>query len=149
MSYKNRPIWVEIKPRARKAAPMKVLVTGGIGAVGKALLERLVANGFEVRVVDRKSEFAMEGIDYQVADITNYEDIREKVRGCEAIVHLAAIANPMFVAPQEIFHINVQGTYNVYEAAADEGIKRIVQASSINAFGCFWGNRDIFPAYFP
>jgi NAD(P)-dependent dehydrogenase (short-subunit alcohol dehydrogenase family) len=128
---------------------MKVLVTGGIGAVGKALLERLVTNGFDVRVVDRKPEFEMAGIDYQVADITNYEDIRAKMRGCEAVVHLAAIPNPMFVAPPELFHINVQGTYNVYEAAADEGIKRIVQASSINAFGCFWGNRDIFPAYFP
>ena len=72
-----------------------------------------------------------------------------QMRGCEAVVHLAAIANPMFVAPHELFHVNVQGTYNVYEAAAEEGIKRIVQASSINAFGCFWGNRDIAPSYFP
>jgi nucleoside-diphosphate-sugar epimerase len=128
---------------------MNVLVTGGIGAVGKAVLERLLQNGWNVRVVDRKPEFEMEGIDYRVADITNYDDMREQMRGCEVVVHLAAIANPMFVPPQEIFHINVQGTYNVYEAAASEGIKRIVQASSINAFGCFWGNRDIFPEYFP
>ena len=128
---------------------MKVLVTGGIGAVGKAVLERLLHNGWDVRVVDRKPEFEMAGIDYQVGDITNYDDLRDKIRGCEAVVHLAAIANPMFVAPPELFHINVQGTYNVYEAAAAEGIKRIVQASSINAFGCFWGNRDIFPDYFP
>lgn len=128
---------------------MKVLVTGGIGVVGKSVLERLVQNGFEVRVVDRKAEFEMEGIDYQVADITNFDQLREQMRGCEAVVHLAAIANPMFVPPHELFHVNVQGTYNVYEAAAEEGIKRIVQASSINAFGCFWGNRDIFPDYFP
>jgi hypothetical protein len=128
---------------------MKVLVTGGIGAVGKAVLERLVNNGWDVRVVDRKPEFEMDGIDYQVGDITNFDDLREKMRGCEVVVHLAAIPNPMFVAPSELFHINVQGTYNVYEAAAAEGIKRVVQASSINAFGCFWGNRDIFPDYFP
>lgn len=128
---------------------MKVLVTGGIGTVGKALLERLLQNGWDVRVIDRTEEFEMEGIDYQVADITNFDDVREQMRGCEAVIHLAAIANPMFVPPQEIFHINVQGTYNVYEAAAEEGIKRVVQASSINAFGCFWGNREIFPNYFP
>ena len=128
---------------------MKVLVTGGIGSVGKALLERLLKNGWDVRVVDRTEEFEMAGIDYHVADITNFDDLRETMRGCEAVIHLAAIANPMFVPPQEIFRINVQGTYNVYEAAAAEGIKRVVQASSINAFGCFWGNRDIFPNYFP
>jgi nucleoside-diphosphate-sugar epimerase len=91
----------------------------------------------------------MEGIDYRVGDITHFDQMREVVRGCEAIVHLAAIPNPIFVAPHELFQINVQGTYNIYEAAAAEGIKRIVQASSINAFGCFWGNRDIFPDYFP
>ena len=128
---------------------MKVLVTGGIGSVGKAVLERLLSNGWDVRVVDRTEEFEMEGIDYQVADITNFEDIREQMRGCEAVIHLAAIANPVFVPPHEIYRINVQGTYNVYEAAAAEGIKRIAQASSINAFGCFWGNREIHPNYFP
>ena len=128
---------------------MKVLVTGGIGAVGKAVLERLVQNGWDIRVVDRKPEFEMAGVDYQVADITNYEDVREKMRGCEAVVHLAAIPNPMFVPAPELFHINVTGTYNVFEAAAAEGIRRVVQASSINAFGCFWGNQDICPNYFP
>jgi nucleoside-diphosphate-sugar epimerase len=130
---------------------MKVMVTGGIGAVGTAVVERLVNHGWDVRVVDRKpaAEVETKGFEYQAADITNFDEIREAMRGCEVVAHLAAIANPMFVPPQEIFHINVQGTYNVYEAAAAEGIKRVVQASSINAFGCFWGNRDIFPEYFP
>jgi nucleoside-diphosphate-sugar epimerase len=130
---------------------MKVMVTGGIGAVGTALVERLVNHGWDVRVVDRKpaAEVETKGFAYQAADITKFDEIREAMRGCEVVVHLAAIANPMFVPPQEIFQINVQGTYNVYEAAAAEGIKRVVQASSINAFGCFWGNRDIFPEYFP
>jgi nucleoside-diphosphate-sugar epimerase len=128
---------------------MNVLVTGGIGTVGKALLERLLHNGHTVRVVDRRTDFTGEDIDYRVGDITNYDEMRKVVRGCQAIIHLAAIANPMMVPPQEIFRVNVQGTYNVYEAAAAEGIRRVVQASSINAFGCFWGNRDIQPDYFP
>lgn len=130
---------------------MKVMVTGGIGHVGTTLIARLLEHNWDVRVVDRKpaDEVEAEGFEYQAADITNFEEIRETVRGCNAIIHLAAIAHPMSVPPHEIFHVNVQGTYNVYEAAAAEGIKRVVQASSINAFGCFWGNRDIFPEYFP
>lgn len=128
---------------------MKVLVTGGIGAVVKAVLERFLQNGWDVRVLDRTPEFEMAGIDYHVSDITKVDEVRAAMRGCEAVVHLAAIPNPIAAPPAETFHINVTGTYNVYEAAADEGIRRIVQASSINALGCFWGNRDIYPDYFP
>lgn len=128
---------------------MRVLVTGGIGAVGKAVVERLIHSGWDVRVIDRRADFEMAGIDYQTCDITNYADVREKVRGCDAVVHLAAIPNPLAVSAPELFHINVTGTYNVYEAAADERIKRVVQASSINAFGCFWGTVEIASNYFP
>src|SRR5688572_27156878 len=102
--------------QCKEESSMKVLVTGGIGAVGKAVLERLLRNGWDVRVMDRTPEYEMAGIDYRVGDITKYEEMREQVRGCDVIVHLAAIANPMFVPPHELFHINVQGTYNVYEA---------------------------------
>lgn len=132
---------------------MKALVTGGIGTVGKSVLERLARHGWEIRVLDRTPEGDVPelglNIDYRAGDITQFDEVRDAVRGCDAIVHLAAIAHPMFMPPHELFHINVQGTYNVFEAAASEGISRIVQASSINAFGCFWGNRDIFPHYFP
>jgi nucleoside-diphosphate-sugar epimerase len=127
---------------------MKALVTGGIGTVGKSVLERLARHGWETRVLDRTPEGDVPelglNISYRAGDITQFNEVRDAVRGCDAIVHLAAIANPMFVPPHELFHINVQGTYNVFEAAASEGISRIVQASSINAFGCFWGNRVIF-----
>lgn len=128
---------------------MKVLVTGGIGRVGTAVVERLRNSGFDLRVVDRKPDAEVKGIDYQAADITDFEALRKTMQGCEAVVHLAAIPAPVSVPSHELFHINVQGTYNVFEAAAAEGIQRIVQASSINAFGCFWGNCDIFPDYFP
>lgn len=128
---------------------MKVLVTGGIGAVGKAVVERLRHDGWAVRVIDRQPEAEMAGVDYQVCDITNYAALREQVRGCQAVVHLAAIPNPIAVAGPALFPINVTGTYNVFEAAADEGIRRLVQASSINAFGCFWGNREMEVDYFP
>lgn len=128
---------------------MKVLVTGGTGAVGVATVERLVQHGWEVRVVGRRKGFDIPGAEYQVCDITNYDDVRDKIRGFDTVVHLAAVPNPRVVPGPEVFRINALGTYNIYEAAAAEGIKKLVQASSINAFGCFWGNQDIIPQYLP
>lgn len=128
---------------------MKVLITGGNGAVGKAVVERLAARGWEALVIGRTKDVVIPNATYESCDITNYADLREKVRGCDSIVHLAAIPNPMKTPGPDLFHINVMGTYNIYEAAADEGITHLVQASSINSFGCFWGNVDIAPQYLP
>jgi hypothetical protein len=100
-------------------------------------------------VIGRRPGFEIAGADYRVCDVADYAPLREMVRGCDTIVHLAAIPNPRAAPGPEVFRANVAGAYNVFEAAADEGIRRMVQASSINAFGCFWGNRDIAPDYLP
>jgi NAD(P)-dependent dehydrogenase (short-subunit alcohol dehydrogenase family) len=113
------------------------------------VVERLLHDGWSVRVIDRRPEGDRAGVDYQVCDITDYAAVREGVRGCQAVVHLAAIPNPIAVPGPELFPINVTGTYNVFEAAAAEGIRRVVQASSINAFGCFWGTQEMVVDYFP
>lgn len=128
---------------------MRVLVTGGTGAVGQAVVERLVGRGWDVRVIGRRTNIKIPGAEYQACDVANYADLREKIRGCQTVVHLAAVPNPMVVPGPELFRINVTGTYNVFEAAAAEGIRHLVQASSINAFGCFWGHVDIRPQYLP
>lgn len=128
---------------------MKVLITGGNGVVGKAVVERLAARGWDLLVIGRTKDVVIPGATYEACDITHYEDLRAKVRGCDTIVHLAAIPNPMKTPGPDLFHINVMGTYNIYEAAAAEGITHLVQASSINSFGCFWGNVDIDPQYLP
>jgi NAD(P)-dependent dehydrogenase (short-subunit alcohol dehydrogenase family) len=128
---------------------MRVLITGGTGAVGKATVERFVQQGWDVRVVGRRADMDTPGAEYQVCDITNYDDVRNQVRGFDAIVHLAAIPNPRVSPGPEVFRANALGTYNIFEAAAEEGIRKLVNCSSINAFGCFWGNTDITPRYLP
>ena len=128
---------------------MHVLITGGTGRVGRAVTERFVRHGWDVRVIGIEPEFEFARADYAVCDIMNYDALREQMQGCQAVVHLAAIASPTSALGHELFQINVAGAFNVFEAAAAEGIRRIVQASSINAFGCFWGNTDISPQYFP
>lgn len=128
---------------------MRVLVTGGTGAVGRAAVERLVDHGWEVRVIGRRSGFDIPGADYRVCDIGNYAELREQMRGCQTVVHLAAIPNPVHDPGPVVFQTNTAGTFNLYEAAAAEGIKKLVQASSINAFGCFWNLRDFVLDYLP
>ena len=128
---------------------MKILVTGGTGSVGRSAVERLIQNGHEVKVIGRRIDMEIDGGEYQSCDITDFESIREQVKGMEAVVHLAAIPSPMSHTGQEIFRINCMGSFNVYRAAANEGIKRVVSASSINAFGYNYGMKSFPLKYFP
>lgn len=128
---------------------MKILVTGGLGAVGKPVVRRLVQNGHQVRVVDRQAGECIEGVECIPCDITDFSCVREQVRGLEGIIHLAAIPAPMIATGEEIFRINCAGTFNLYEAAAQEGIRRIATASSINWLGFYYGVRNSQIRYFP
>ncbi len=128
---------------------MRVLVTGGTGNVGKAVVERLVEHGWDVRVVGRRPDLALPAAEYAACDITDFQSLRDHARGCEAIVHLAAIAQPSKAPGPEVFRVNALGTYNVFEAAAKEGVRRVVQASSINAFGCAYSLQEMRVEYFP
>ena len=128
---------------------MRVLVTGGNGAVGKATVARLAKNGFSVKVIGRSAGIEIPGAVYEVCDINDYPRLRESVRGFETIVHLAAIPAPSGGTSDQVFYANAQGTFNVYRAAEEEGIQRVVQASSINALGVFYGRKPSPIHYLP
>lgn len=128
---------------------MRVLVTGGLGLIGRTVVNRLLAKGWDIRVIDIAKESDLPDSIYSVCDITDFEAVRSAVRDCDAIVHMAALRSPYMASAPDLFRINVQGTFNLYEAAAHEGIKRVVQASSINAIGCAWKINDFAPPYLP
>jgi len=138
---------------------MKILLTGGTGNVGRAAVARLVQNGHDLRVIGRRAyedldherlgEGFFDGAEYVQCDVNDYESLREQVRGMEGIVHLAAIAYPGGGPSQEVFRLNCSGTYNVYQAAAEDGIKKISCASSINALGFNYGLVPFPIEYFP
>ena len=128
---------------------MRVLVTGGTGRIGKATTDRLLQNGWEVRVLDLADGVEIAGAEYVQANILDYDALLKQVRGCDAVIHLAAIPSPYSAPGHDVFQINAAGTFNVFEAAATLGIKRIVQASSINALGAFYHTGEIHPQYFP
>ena len=97
----------------------------------------------------RRAGMAVEGAAYYAGDVTDYAQVRQAAEGMEAIVHLAAVRHPMMAPGQEVFRVNCTGTFNIYQAAAEVGIRRVVSASSINALGYNFGIKDFPLLYFP
>jgi nucleoside-diphosphate-sugar epimerase len=128
---------------------MKVLITGGIGNVGAAILERLTRAGHTLRVIGRRPGLTVANAEYAPCDVTDIDGLKKQTRGMDAVVHLAAFGNPSLGTPDVLFKMNCQGTFNVYEAAAKAGITRVVTASSINALGFGMGVRDFRISYLP
>jgi nucleoside-diphosphate-sugar epimerase len=112
----------------------RVVVTGGSGKAGRAVVRDLLEHGYEVRSVDlaRSSALACEQL---VADVTVYGEAVEALRGAEAVVHLAAIPAPGLSADEVTFRTNIGSTYNVFSAAALHGMRRVVWASSETIIG--------------
>jgi nucleoside-diphosphate-sugar epimerase len=123
---------------------MRVLVTGAGGFIGSHMAERLLHDGYDVRVLDNFSSgrrgnllpFA-DAIELVEGDIQSYERVHTAVRGCDLVVHQAALPSvPRSVQdPLTTNASNVIGTLNVLLAARDSGVQRIVCASSSSVYG--------------
>ncbi|MGW2083644.1 NAD-dependent epimerase/dehydratase family protein [Streptomyces sp. NPDC001880] len=112
-------------------APRTVLLTGAAGGLGTLMRGLLPAYGYELRLFDA---VPVEGEpDAITADLGDREALREAVRGVDAIVHLAGIS--LESTFDKILKANIEGTYNLYEAAREEGVRRIVFASSNHVVG--------------
>ncbi|HZY48451.1 MAG TPA: NAD(P)-dependent oxidoreductase [Devosia sp.] len=128
---------------------MKLAITGGAGGVGREIMAQALARGDEVVSIDRAGPFAaQEGLRQVHADIADYDAMVAALAGCDAVIHMAAIPFP-FQDPDHVVHNNnVVGSYNVMRAAIEVGIRRICQASSVNAIGLSYsraGHFDYFP----
>ncbi|MCM2418684.1 MULTISPECIES: NAD-dependent epimerase/dehydratase family protein [unclassified Streptomyces] len=112
-------------------APRTILLTGAAGGVGTLMRELLPAYGYELRLLDVRPVAGAP--DAVTADLTDADALREAVRGVDAIIHLAGIS---LEAPfEKILRSNIEGTYHLYEAARQEGVRRVVFASSNHAVG--------------
>ena len=128
---------------------MRVLLTGGTGNVGVAAVARLVEAGHAVTVIGRSPDKSLPGAAYVRCDINDFDSLLDVTRGHDAVVHLAAIPHPVGYPGREVFRVNDLGTFNVFEAAAEAGISRVVGASSINAVGYYFGDRGPPIGYVP
>lgn len=113
-----------------------VLITGGAGTLGRALAPTLRADGWNVRLGDVRRP---EAIDAEVIDLDlrRPDQVREAVDRVDAVVHAAAW-HGMHLRdhpPRDFWELNVDGTYNLLEAAVDAGVKRLVLSSTMGVYG--------------
>lgn len=122
------------------------LVTGGCGFIGSHIVDRLLAEGHTVRVIDNFTTGRPENLEHHKdnnnltihqLDIRNKAEIRDIFCGVDYVFHMAALADivPSIQKPWEYYSTNVLGTYNVVECAKEEGIKKLVYAASSSCYG--------------
>jgi nucleoside-diphosphate-sugar epimerase len=113
---------------------MRVVVTGGSGKGGKWVVRDLREHGHDVVNVDLVPDGAPNNL-FLLTDLTDEGQVHDVVRGADAIVHFAAIPAPGLRPEGETFRINTLSTWNVFHAAADAGVGRVVWASSETVLG--------------
>jgi nucleoside-diphosphate-sugar epimerase len=118
----------------------KIVVTGGSGKAGRAVMRDLVAHGHEVVNVDVVPSPEHDA-PFLRADLTDLGETIEALRGADAVVHLAAIPAPRIRTVERTFEINILSTYNVFSAAALLELQRVVWASSETVLGLPFGHR--------
>jgi nucleoside-diphosphate-sugar epimerase len=136
----------------------RVVVTGGAGKLGRAVVRDLVEHGWDVVVFDRVRPDRLPaeitaGITVVPMDLTDYGQVLDAMLGLEerydrvdALVHLAAVPAPALVGDQRTFANNMNASYNVVTAARRAGVKNIVWASSETVLGLPF---DTPPPYLP
>lgn len=119
---------------------MRAFVTGGTGFLGSHVCRRLLEEGHEVRALVRESSdlALLEDLDVatHVGDVTDPGSLRAGMDGCDAVFHLAGFVSYWDGHADLLHEVNVEGTYNVVEAAkATDGVHRLVHTSSVAALG--------------
>lgn len=124
----------------------KIVVTGGSGKAGRAVVRELVEHGYEVLNVDVSG--SRESLaPFLRVDLTDLGQTFEALKNAEGVVHLAAIPAPGLQTDQVTFRVNMTSTYNIFSAATTLGLERVVWASSETTLGLPFDREQ--PAYAP
>ena len=123
---------------------MKALVTGGAGFIGSHIAQRLLGDGHEVRILDNLTTGRMENladfaqdVEFVEGDIRDADALQRVCEGCELVFHQAAVVSVPYSVehPQETLDVNLQGTFNVLQAARAQGVRRVMFACSAAIYG--------------
>ena len=125
----------------------KIIITGATGFIGSHLTEYLVGKGFNVIAFDRYNsnnnwgwlEQSKYKNDFQVilGDIRDYDSVSKAMNGCDAVFHLAALIGIpySYVSPLAYIRTNIEGTYNILEAAKNLKLKQVLITSTSETYG--------------
>ncbi len=123
-----------------------VFFTGGAGFIGMHVMPMLLEQGYKIRLFDSMTYRANTD---KVADLVATGDVelidqdvryggavQRAIKGCESVIHFATVSiNKSVADPDESIDVNMVGNHNVFAAAAEEGVRRIVYASSASVYG--------------
>ncbi|WP_375451802.1 NAD-dependent epimerase/dehydratase family protein [uncultured Devosia sp.] len=129
---------------------MRIALTGASGRIGRGITTLALAEGHSLVGIDRvpAPPDLPAGVDFIQAEMADYDALVAAFAGCDAVIHMAAIPSPGRHPDHVVHNNNVVGSYNALRAAAENGILRICQASSVNAIGHAYSRRpryDFFP----
>ena len=125
----------------------QILITGATGFIGSHLAEFLVERGFGVVAFDRynpnnhwglleKSKYRHD-MEIILGDVRDYDSVYNAMKGCDTVFHLAALIGIpySYISPLAYIRTNIEGTYNVLEAARQLNLKQVVIASTSEVYG--------------
>jgi len=122
-----------------------IVVTGGSGFVGRALVNYLIESGEEVKIFDNFSnsskskiqQLLKKGASLVEGDIRNYQNLESSISKCDTVIHLAAQIDVQksIINPKENYEINVEGTKNLLKACLKQNVQNIIAASSAAVYG--------------
>lgn len=120
-----------------------ILVTGGTGFIGSAIVKALIKNGDKVRVLDNQSRGSLRRLEdvkgrfeFIKGDIRNYKVVEKACKGIDSVIHLAYINGTEFfyTKPELVLEVGVKGMINVLDACIKQGVKELFLASSSEVY---------------
>ena len=116
----------------------KVLVTGASGLLGANIVCHLNRRGYDVRILVRSTSnlSGIQDCKYEkfIGDITNVEELKNAIKGCDYVIHAAALTAQVEATFERFWQVNVRGTENIVKEAKKHNIKRFIYVSTANCF---------------
>ena len=125
----------------------KILITGACGFIGSHLVEHMIKKGYEIVAFDKyninndygwlEQSKIKNKIKFILGDIRDYDSVFKAMKGCKSVIHLAALIGIpySYISPTAYIKTNIEGTFNVLEAAKNLNLNQIIVTSTSEVYG--------------
>jgi UDP-glucose 4-epimerase len=125
---------------------MRIAITGASGRLGAYVLRAL--KGHELRALDLKAPTGQQ-VDFRMADLRDLAAMDAALQGIEVVVHLGGIDRSVAIDDAATMQVNVNGTWNLFDASRRAGVRRVIHCSSNSVTGLDQTNPTMPPCYLP